>query len=166
VGRQAVARLGESRRSGVWRCGLCRSGVWRCGLWRSGPRRSGLRWPSFCALAVAGRIAGAHTGRMWGSYSYAFGPVVAFALLGLLVLLLRWAFRRGGSLVVAKGREDQYGMLTPVASPPDYASGEMLRRRLEDAGIRANLASTLDGPRVMVWPQDVAKAKAVIGAGD
>lgn len=102
---------------------------------------------------------------MWGSYSYAFGPVVAGGVLVLLIVLLRWTYKRGGSLVVAKGREDQYGMLTPVASPPDYATGEMLRRRLEDAGIRANLATTLDGPRVMVWPDDVARAKQVIGRG-
>lgn len=102
---------------------------------------------------------------MWGSYSYAFGPLVAAAVLGLLVLLLRWTYKRGGSLVVPKGREDQYGMLVPVAAPGDFASGEMLRRRLEDAGIRANLASTLDGPRVMVWPEDVERAKRLIGRG-
>ena len=99
---------------------------------------------------------------MWGSYSYAFGPIVAVAILALLVVLLRWTFRRGGSLVTPRGRDDQYGLLTPVASPPDYASGELLRRRLEDQGIRANLASTLDGPRIMVFPRDVDRAKQVI----
>jgi hypothetical protein len=99
---------------------------------------------------------------MWGSYSYAFGPIVALAVLGLLVVLLRWTFRRGGSLVAARGRSDQYGLLTPVASPPDYATGEIIRRRLEEEGIRANLAATLDGPRVMVFPRDIDRARAVI----
>ena len=99
---------------------------------------------------------------MWGSYSYAFGPVVAVAILGLLVVLLRWTFRRGGSLITPRGRDDQYGLLTPVASPPDYASGELLRLRLEEEGIRANLAATLDGPRIMVFPRDVDRAKQVI----
>lgn len=102
---------------------------------------------------------------MWGSYSYAFGPVVAFAVLGILVVLLRWTFRRGGSLVVPRGRQDQYGMLAPVAAPADYASGEMLRRRLEQEGIRANLATTLDGPRILVWPDDVERAKQVLAGG-
>lgn len=103
---------------------------------------------------------------MWGSYSYAFGPVIALVVLGVLVLLMRWAFRRGGSLVVPRGRADQYGMLTPVAEPPDFVRGEIMRRRLEDAGIRANLASTLDGPRILVWPQDEERAKQVLAAGE
>jgi hypothetical protein len=101
---------------------------------------------------------------MWGSYSYAFGPVVALAVLAVLVLLLRWTFRRGGSLVTPRGRADQYGLLTPVAAPADYASGEILRRRLEAAGIRTNLATTLEGPRILVFPQDVERAKQVIAA--
>jgi hypothetical protein len=99
---------------------------------------------------------------MWGSYSYAFGPIVALVVLGLLVVLLRWTFRRGGSLVTARGRADQYGLLTAVASPPDFATGEILRRRLEEQGIRANLATTLDGPRIMVFPRDVDRAHEVI----
>ena len=99
------------------------------------------------------------------SFSYVFGPLVAFAGLGLLIVLLRWAFSRGGSLVAAParpGRPDEYGLLVPVASPPTYMEGEMLRRRLEDAGVRASLAQTNDGPRVMVWPQDVDRAVTLI----
>lgn len=101
-------------------------------------------------------------GIMWGSYSYAFGPVVALGMLGLLVLLLRWTFRRGTSLVTPRGRQDQYGVLRPVAAPPDFVRGEILRRRLTDAGIRANLASTLDGPRLLVFPEDEARARQVL----
>lgn len=99
---------------------------------------------------------------MWGSYSFAFGPVVAIGMLGLLILLLRWTFKRGPSLRTPIGRADQYGALRPVAAPPDYASGEILRRRLADAGIRANLATTLDGPRLLVFPEDEARARSVL----
>ena len=53
-------------------------------------------------------------------------------------------------------------MLVPVASPPTYIDGEILRRRLEDAGIKANLANTLDGPRVMVWPKDEQRARQTL----
>ena len=84
---------------------------------------------------------------------------------GLLVLILRWAFRRGSSVVAAPatpGRTDEYGLLVPVATPPNYIEGEMLRRQLEDAGIRANLAKTLDGPAVLVWPQDEDAAREFI----
>jgi len=99
------------------------------------------------------------------SYSYVVGPIVAFAGLGILVLLLRWAFSRGGSLVAAPARPgtpDEYGLLVPVAQPPTYIEGEMLRRRLEDASIRATLVQTVDGPRVMVWPNDESAARRVL----
>lgn len=100
------------------------------------------------------------------SFSYAFGPLIAFVAIGVLVLILRWAFSSKRTSVVAAaskpGTADEYGMLTPIASPATYIDGEILRRRLEDAGIRANLASTLDGPRVMVWPQDEQRARDVL----
>jgi hypothetical protein len=99
----------------------------------------------------------------WGSYSYAFGPVIALGVLGLLVVLLRWTMRRGGSVVQSAGRADEYGVLTPVASPPDYVRGELLRRQLEDAGIRANLTTTLDGPRILVFPGDAERARQLLG---
>lgn len=101
------------------------------------------------------------------SFSYVFGPVMAFAVLGALILILRWAFRRGTSVVAAparSGTSQEYGMLVPIASPGDYVRGEVLRRTLEDAGIRANLAQTLDGPRVMVWPKDENRARALLAA--
>lgn len=96
------------------------------------------------------------------SFSYAVGPLTAFAGLGLLILMLRWAFRRGSSVVAAPprpGASEEYGLLVPVASPANYVEGEILRRSLEDSGIRANLAHTLDGPRIMVWPDDVDRAR-------
>lgn len=105
-------------------------------------------------------------GAVGTSYSYAVGPLLAFAGLGVLILLLRWTFRRGVSVVAApprQGATDDYGMLVPVASPPSYVEGEMWRRQLEDAGIRATLAQTLDGPRVMVWPADESRARAALG---
>lgn len=101
----------------------------------------------------------------WNAYSYLFGPVVAALVFGVLVLLLRWAFGRGSSVVAGPARpgpESEYGLLVPVATPSTYVEGEMVRRRLEDAGIRATLAQTLDGPRVMVWPDDVTRARALL----
>jgi hypothetical protein len=101
----------------------------------------------------------------WNSYSYLFGPLFAAALILFFVFFLRWAFRRGSSVVAGPGkagRTDEYGVLTPIASPGSYVEGEMIRRRLEDAGIRSTLAQTLDGPRIMVWPTDVDRAKAAL----
>ena len=101
----------------------------------------------------------------WGSFSYAFGPLVAVGLIGLFVVILRWAFSRGSSVVAAAptpGSAHEYGLLVPVATPGTYIEGELLRRGLEDAGIRATLTTTLDGPRVMVWPQDEDRAKELL----
>jgi hypothetical protein len=101
----------------------------------------------------------------WNAYSYVFGPLLAFGGLGILVLLLRWTFRRGSSLVAPPGRPgapDEYGVLVPIASPPTYIEGEVMRRTLEGGGIRANLARTNDGPRLLVWPEDVTQAQALL----
>jgi hypothetical protein len=101
----------------------------------------------------------------WGSYSHLFGPLVAFGLVGLFALMLRWAFARGGSLVAGaarRGHADEYGLLVPVAEPGTFIEAEVLRRRLEAAGVRATLAPTTDGPRVLVFPEDEAIARALL----
>ena len=82
-----------------------------------------------------------------------------------MVLILRWGFARGSSVVerpAKSGNPDEYGMLIPVASPSNYIEGEVLRRSLVDAGLRASLAQTNDGPRIMVWPKDVESAKNIL----
>lgn len=107
-----------------------------------------------------------HHGGVGTSYSYAIGPLMALVFLGVLILLLRWAFRRGVSVVAApprQGGSGDYGLLVPIATPPTYVEGEIMRRQLEDAGIRATLAQTLEGPRVMVWPGDESRARAQLG---
>jgi hypothetical protein len=99
------------------------------------------------------------------SASFLYGPLLAFAVVGVFVLLLRWTYRRGGSVVSRPGRPgraDDYGALVPVASPGTYVEGEVQRRTLEAAGVRANLASTLDGPRVLVFPGDAERAREIL----
>lgn len=110
---------------------------------------------------------GAHAGDVpgWNGYSYLFGPLMAFAALGVLVLLLRWGFGHGGSLVqrrVRRGRPDDYGLLVAVAAPGSYVEGELLCRRLRQAGLRATLAQTADGPRLMVFTADEARARRLL----
>jgi hypothetical protein len=92
------------------------------------------------------------------------------AVLGVLVLLLRWAFNDGApsSLVArrpAAGHSNEYGLLVAIAAPGTYIEGEMSCRRLEEAGIRATLVTTTDGPRVMVFPEQEALARQLLAAG-
>lgn len=104
----------------------------------------------------------------WNAFSFAFGPLVAIVLVGVFALILRWAFRRGASVIAAPvrpGGAAEYGLLVAVAAPATYVEGEILRRRLEERGVRANLASTLDGPRLMVWPADETRARKLLTSG-
>lgn len=99
----------------------------------------------------------------WGSYTFLFGPLVALVAVAVLALLLRWTFSRGTSLVEKRprtGRESDYGLLVPVAQPATFTEAEAARRRLAEVGIRATLAPTIDGLRVMVFARDAAGARA------
>jgi hypothetical protein len=98
-------------------------------------------------------------------YTQILAPLVGFAVVGIFALLLRWAFGRGRSVVTIEGRpghEDEYGLLTPVGRPLSFIEGEIQRRRLAEQGIRATIANTLDGPRVLVLPRDAARAEQVL----
>jgi len=99
------------------------------------------------------------------AFSYLGAPLVALALVGVLALLLRWSSARGRSVVAGRpraGREDDYGMLVVVSAPPTFIEAEAGRARLAGAGIRATLAPTTDGPRVLVFPHDVDRAKDIL----
>ena len=101
----------------------------------------------------------------WNAFSYMFGPLVGFFAIGAMVLVLRWGFRRGQSVVERpskSGSEQDYGLLVPVASPSNHIQGELLRQQLVDAGVRASLATTTDGPRVLVWPRDAQTAQKIL----
>lgn len=97
----------------------------------------------------------------WSTYSYLFGPLVASGIMVVMVLLLRWAFHTGGSLVADEpktGKPDEYGLMVPVAGAEDYVRAEMQRQMLQDAGVKVNLVRTTDGPRLMVWQTDRDRA--------
>lgn len=92
-------------------------------------------------------------------------PLIAMGGVALMVLFLRWAYSPGHSLVQRRpqpGAPDEYGMLTTIASPATFIEGEQLRLRLTDSGIRATLAPTTAGPRLMVFPKDASIARAVL----
>jgi hypothetical protein len=102
----------------------------------------------------------------WSTDSYAFAPLLSLALLGVLALLLRWAFGHGPSLVQRRprrGRPDEYGLLIPVATPADAAEGAALARRLSAAGVRVTVADTREGPRVLVFADDADRARQLLG---
>ena len=92
---------------------------------------------------------------------YAVGPVVAFAVLALLALFLRWAFGSGTSRR-RRATPSEDGLLLRVATTSSRESASALRAVLSDAGIR----STLRFPaphraEVLVFPEDAERARAL-----
>ena len=88
-----------------------------------------------------------------------------FFAVGILALILKWAFARGKSVVERTpriGGEDEYGALVVVASPNNHIEGEILRLKLLDAKIKATLTQTNDGPRVFVFASDEKIARAIL----
>jgi hypothetical protein len=99
------------------------------------------------------------------AFTYLGAPLLALALVGVLAVALRWTFARGKSVVAPRARagaSDDYGMLVVVSAPRTFVEAEASRARLVDAGIRATLAPTTDGPRVLVFPRDLDRAKGVL----
>jgi hypothetical protein len=85
--------------------------------------------------------------------------------MGFLMILLKWAFSRGKSVVerpLTIGEENKYGMLRVAAQPKNHIEGEMIRQKLIENGIRANLTQTKDGPRVFVFPEELKAAEAIL----
>lgn len=90
---------------------------------------------------------------------------MSFIAVGVLALLLRWAFSRGHSLVMKparRGGEDEYGLLVAISAPSNFIEAEIQRQRLNEAGIKASLTTTLDGPRLMVFPKDKLRALRIL----
>jgi len=90
-----------------------------------------------------------------------------FFAVGILALILKWAFARGKSVVERTpriGGEDEYGALVVVASPNNHIEGEILRLKLVDAKIKATLTQTKDGPRLFVFANDEKIARAILNS--
>jgi hypothetical protein len=93
------------------------------------------------------------------------GPAIAFAVLGLLALFMRWAFGTGYG--TGRGRTppeapSDDGLLTVIATLSRRESALALRAVLSDAGIR----STVRCPgqhraAVLVFPEDADRARAL-----
>lgn len=91
--------------------------------------------------------------------------LASFAVVGVLILLLRWAHGTGKSLVAHKprtGGPDEYGLLVPVASPADAAEADRLAALLTAAGVRSTLVPTSEGLRLMVWAADERTAREAL----
>jgi hypothetical protein len=94
-----------------------------------------------------------------------FQSLAGFFVMLILIALLKWAFARGNSVIERPkrvGEEEEYGLLRVVAKPTNHIEGEILRQKLLTNGIKATLTQTKKGPRVMVFPEEVKAAEAIL----
>jgi hypothetical protein len=99
---------------------------------------------------------------------YFLFPVVVVALVGGIVLLMRWAFSRakGGSLVRRVDHRPadpgSFGLLVAVHTAKTQADAQRLVSKLTAQQIRATTARTTQGWNVCVWPVDEYSAREVL----
>lgn len=91
--------------------------------------------------------------------------LAGFAVMGLFIILLRWAFARGNSVVerpLRTGLEEDYGLLKVAARPANHIEGEIIRQKLLANGIKATLTQTKSGPRILVFPEELRAAETIL----
>jgi hypothetical protein len=87
------------------------------------------------------------------------GPGIAFAVVGLLALFMRWAFGTGYGEQPAAPPADN-GLLTLVATLSRRESALALRAVLSDAGIRSTVRCPAPHRAdVLVFPEDADRAR-------
>ena len=102
------------------------------------------------------------------SYSFLYGPLVAAAAMGVIILICRWVFstdarddRTARRLEKARAKRD-YGLLVPVARVRTPADAQMLRAVLREAGIRCTVAESDEGLDVLVFRVDAGRARELV----
>ena len=107
------------------------------------------------------------------SYHFLVGPLVAFAALGVILLLCRWVFSAPAPKPAAttapatapSPAPGDYGLLVPVASVRTGDDAEMLRLLLQGAGIRCTVTSDgTEAAQVLVFRADAGRARELVSS--
>jgi hypothetical protein len=95
------------------------------------------------------------------------GPVVALGVVGVLALILRWAYsNRPPDPPQPAGPDADFGLLTEIASVPAVPAGREIRALLSGAGIRSTMTTDRSGrTRVLVFAPDAERARRLVGPG-
>jgi hypothetical protein len=95
------------------------------------------------------------------SLHFLVGPGIAFVVVGLLALFLRWSFGPGYGRGPAEPPSDD-GLLTLVATLSRRESALALRAVLSDAGIRSTIRCPAPHRAdVLVFPEDADRARSL-----
>ena len=97
-----------------------------------------------------------------GSLHFAVGPAIAFVVVGLLALFMRWAFGTGYGRRPPREPPVEDGLLTLIATLSRRESALALRAVMSDAGIRSTVRCPAPNRAdVLVFPEDAPRARAL-----
>jgi hypothetical protein len=91
--------------------------------------------------------------------------LIAFLMIGLLGLVLRWTFARDKRMPAWPSADpDDFGLLAPVATVDTADEAARVKAMLAEAGIKATTAAGPDGRhRVLVFSNELDRARRVGG---
>lgn len=95
---------------------------------------------------------------------YFAGPAIALVALGVIVLICRWVFSTDRPSAPPVTGPVDYGLLEPVTLVRTLDDALMLRALLREAGIRGTVAGTPAGFTVLVFRDDVSRARELVRA--
>ncbi len=104
------------------------------------------------------------------SYHFLLAPLVAVAALGVIVLMCRWVFATDHREDRTVRRLDKlaslgdYGLLIAVARVRTAEDAHMLRAVLTGAGMRASVTDEGLEHAVLVFLEDAARARSLVGS--
>jgi hypothetical protein len=96
------------------------------------------------------------------SYHYLEGPLIAVLALGVIILICRWVFSVDRPAPKPSSAPGDYGLLQPVTVVRTLDDAHMLRSVLRDAGIRGTVADAPGGFAVLVFRDDVSRARDLV----
>ena len=97
-----------------------------------------------------------------GDLHFLVGPAIAFAVLAMLALFMRWAFGTGYGRRQQPAPPQDEGLLTLIATLSRRESALALRAVLSDAGIRSTIRFPAEHRAdVLVFPEDADRARTL-----
>jgi hypothetical protein len=95
---------------------------------------------------------------------YLEGPLIAFATLGVIILICRWVFSTDPRVPppAVPAAPADFGLLEPVTVVRTRDDAEMLREVLQSAGIRGTVTAVEAGFAVLVFAADAGAARDLV----
>lgn len=93
-------------------------------------------------------------------------PLLSMAAVGLLALVLRWAFGSAGGrrATPRPGAPGDHGLLMPMLTVRNPQRAAELVALLRADGVRASLSGPPGRQLLLVWPTEVSRAAALLRA--